>query len=188
MTRTALEKTLEALAALQKTGKTILFVSTKPQSIALLESLGQAIGQPTVTKKWMPGLLTNWPTIRRRIKFYLDLKDGFATGSMDKYTKKEQTQLRKQLAKLDLAFAGVAKMRDLPDAVVVIDAMRDHVAVLEAKKLGIPVYGICDSNANPDEFTLAIPANDDAVKSIELILGAIRSTLERASAKADDNQ
>jgi NADP-dependent 3-hydroxy acid dehydrogenase YdfG len=67
-------------------------------------------------------------------------------------------------------------------------AMRDHVAVLEAKKLGIPVYGICDSNANPDEFTLAIPANDDAVKSIELILGAIRSTLERASAKADDNQ
>lgn len=184
-TKKALERAVSELKALAKSGKTILFVSTKQQSIALLEELGKKTGQPIVTKKWMPGLLTNWPTIKRRIRYYLDLQQSFKTGEIEKYTKKEQTKLRKELAKLDLAFSGVATMKDLPDAVFIVDAVRDHVAVLEAKRLGIPLYGICDSNADPDNFTAAIPANDDAVKSIEIILKTVEDELLSASKKGE---
>ncbi len=179
-TKTQLEKACGELKALQLEGKMIMFVSTKQQSIPLIEEMGQALHQPIVTKKWIPGLLTNWPTLKRRLQYYLDLRRGFQTGEMDKYTKKEQVDLRKMLIKLDSAFAGVAQMNALPHALFVVDAVRDHVAVLEAKKLNIPVYGICDSNANPDEFTVAIPANDDATKSIALILSTILTALTEA--------
>ena len=160
----------EELKKLQKEGKPILFVSTKQQSTALIEELGEALGQPTVTKKWIPGLLTNWETLRKRIRYYLDLQHSFKTGEVEKYTKKEQLALRKKLAKLDIALSGVSSMTGVPKAMFVIDAVRDHVAVREARKLRIPVYGICDSNTDPDDFTAFVPANDDAVKSIALIL------------------
>lgn len=182
-TRAHLEKASLELKKLQDEGKTILFVSTKQQSIPLVEEMGRVLSQPVVTKKWIPGLMTNWPTLKRRLQFYLDLRKGFQTGEMDKYTKKEQTQMRKQLTKLDAALSGVAGMSGLPQALFVVDAVRDHVAVLEAKKLNIPVYGICDSNANPDEFAVAIPANDDAVKSISLILSTVMEALHSPRAE-----
>lgn len=176
-TRTHLEKVCAELAELQKAGKVILFVSTKQQAIPLIEEIGRATGHLTVTKKWIPGLLTNWGTMRKRLQYYIDLQHSFQTGEVEKYTKKEQTQLRKQLTKLDAALAGVAHMKGLPDALFVVDAVLNHVAVLEAKKMHIPLYGICDSNANPDEFTTFIPANDDAIRSITLILNTVRDAL-----------
>ncbi len=176
-TRERLEFVCAALKKLQDEGKTILFVSTKQQSIPLVEQLSYALNQPMVTKKWIPGLLTNWSTIKRRLKYYLDLQRSFQTGEVEKYTKKEQTELRKKLTKLDTALAGVSKMTGLPDAVFVIDALRDRVAVLEAAKLKIPLFGICDSNADPELFTAFIPANDDAVKSITLILKTLEEEL-----------
>jgi len=184
----------EHLKKLQKEGKTILFVSTKQQSTALIEELGEALGQPIVTKKWIPGLLTNWNTIKKRIKYYLDLQQSFRSGEVEKYTKKEQLDLRKELAKLDIALSGVSSMTGMPQALFVVDAVRDHVSVLEARKLGIAVFGICDSNSNPDDFTIFVPANDDAVKSIGLILNTVREELggtkkpqkaEMASAESD---
>lgn len=176
-TREGLIAVIEALKALQASGKTILFVSTKQQSIPLIEEMGQKLGHPIVTKKWIAGLMTNWPTIKRRLQYYLDLRRSFQTGEIEKYTKKEQTSLRKEMMKLDSALAGVSGMNGLPDALFIVDGVRDHVAVLEAKKLGIPVYGICDSNANPDEFTACIPANDDAVRSIRILLDTITAEL-----------
>lgn len=176
-TRQGLIDVVEALKGLQAGGKTILFVSTKQQSIPLIEDIGQKLNQPVVTKKWIPGLLTNWPTIKRRLQYYLDLRRSFQTGEVEKYTKKEQMALRKELTKLDAALAGVASMNGLPDALFIVDAVRDHVAVLEAKKLGIPVYGICDSNADPYEYTACIPANDDAVRSIQLLLDTVADEL-----------
>lgn len=181
-TREHLSKACEELAKLQVEGKTILIVSTKQQSIPLIEEMGRVLHQPVVTKKWIPGLMTNWPTVKRRLQYYLDLRRGFQTGELDKYTKKEQTELRKMLTKLDMALSGVSTMTGLPHALFVVDAVRDHVAVLEAKKLNIPVYGICDSNANPDEFAVCIPANDDAVKSISIVVTTIQDALTDAKA------
>ena len=186
-TASALTKMISEMKALQKSGKTILFVSTKLQALTPIERISEHLGQPVVTKKWVPGLLTNWPTIKNRIRYYLDLQSSFKTGDVEKYTKKEQTMLRKELAKLDAGFSGVAGMKGLPDAMFVVDAVRDRVAVLEAKKLGIPVFGICDSNADPDDFKVFVPANDDAVKSIEMILGCVESELSDAKSGKDND-
>ena len=183
-TKKKLEEACAALKKLQVEGKTILFVSTKQQSIPLIENLATVLNQPMVTKKWIPGLLTNWTTIRRRLKYYLDLQRSFQTGEVEKYTKKEQTSLRKKLAKLDTALAGVARMTGLPDAVFIVDAIRDRVAVLEAAKLHIPIYGICDSNADPDQFTCMIPANDDALKAIVLLLNTVEAELSDGKKRA----
>ncbi|MCF7844788.1 MAG: 30S ribosomal protein S2 [Kiritimatiellales bacterium] len=182
-TKDHLNQVCAELKKLFTEGKTILFVSTKQQSIAPIETLGKSLNQPVVTKKWIPGLLTNWTTIKRRIKYYLDLQQSFQTGDIEKYKKKEQQMLRKKLAKLDNALSGVSGMAELPDAIFVIDAVCDNVAVREANKKGIPLYGICDSNANPDNFTTFIPANDDAVKSISAILNIIESELKGTPAK-----
>ncbi len=189
-TRKHLDEMCAALKKLQVEGKTILFVSTKQQSIPMIEKIAANINQPMVTKKWIPGLLTNWPTIKRRLRYYLDLQQSFRTGEVEKYTKKEQTALRKELAKLDTALAGVSKMNGLPDAVFILDAVRDRVAVLEAAKLKIPIYGVCDSNADPDHFTAFVPANDDAVKSIEMILNTVENALkdDEKKKKTDDEE
>ena len=172
-----LQRVCDILKKLNDDGKTILFVSTKQQSVPLIEKLATAVNQPMVTRKWIPGLLTNWSTIKRRLKDYLELQKSFQTGEIEKYTKREQMALRKQLAKLDNAFGGIAKVNKLPDALFVVDAVRDVVAVREAAVLKIPVYGICDSNADPDLFTLLIPANDDSVRCITLILNTVEKYL-----------
>lgn len=179
-TRKHLEEVCAALQDLERAGKTILFVSTKQQAIPLIEDIGRVTGHLTVTKKWIPGLLTNWNTMRKRLQYYLDLQRSFQTKEVEKYTKQEQTQLRKLLTKLDAALSGVSSMKGLPDALFVVDAVLNRVAVLEARTVRIPIYGICDSNANPSDFTLFIPANDSAISSITLILGAVRDALVEA--------
>jgi small subunit ribosomal protein S2 len=172
-----LRRTCEAMRALLADGKTILFVSTKQQTVPLLEALATKLQQPMVTKRWIPGLLTNWATVKRRLQYYLDLRRSFQTGEVEKYTKKEQLNLRKKLTKLDTALGGVSMMKNLPHALFVVDAVRDRVAVREARGITIPVFGICDSNADPDDFTICIPANDDAVKSVAIILSTLESAL-----------
>ncbi|MDD5026224.1 MAG: 30S ribosomal protein S2 [Candidatus Peribacteraceae bacterium] len=182
-TRKRLENVCAQMRQLQAEGKAVLFVSTKQQSISFIEKAGKELDQPTVTKKWIPGLLTNWPTIKRRLKYYLELQQSFQTGEVEKYTKKEQLTLRKKLAKLDAALSGVAGMTQLPDAVFVVDAVRDRVAVLEAKKLSIPLFGICDSIADPDLFTAFIPCNDDAVKALTLVIETVINEMKAAPSK-----
>jgi small subunit ribosomal protein S2 len=185
-THAKLGEMCEQLAALHAQGKTILFVSTKQQSVPLVERIGATLKHPIVTKKWIPGLLTNWSTLKRRLQFYKDLRRAFATGDVEKYTKKEQTALRKKLTKLDAALAGVGDMDGLPHALFVIDAVRDNVAVREARTINIPVFGICDSNADPDDFTAFTPANDDATKSIELIMTTVEQALLGARSPSHD--
>src|SRR3989344_201052 len=177
-TRKKLEDACNELVELHRQGKSILFVSTKLFSTAALEDLGQETGHPTVTKKWIPGLVTNWKTISRRIKYFIDLQRQFKTGEVEKYTKKEQLKLHKKLAQLDKALSGVAGMAGLPDAIFVVDAVRDVISVREANIAKIPVYGICDSNADPDLFKIAIPANDDASGSVMLILETVKKALQ----------
>lgn len=166
-------------------GKLILMVSTKLQATKLVTESAIDAGCPYVTRKWMPGLLTNFETIRKRIKYFKELKEQKQTGSLEKYTKKEQLELTRALEKLQDAFGGVENMTRLPDVVVVLDAVRDVLALREAKKLGIPTVGICDSNADPDLLTYPIPGNDDAVKSLWFFMNAIKDAIKTGARKQE---
>jgi len=181
-----LEKTLvmfeSALEYMQKCvseGKTILFVSTKPQSTALLKDLASTLNMPYVTNKWIPGLITNFDSIKTRIKYYLNLKEQDETGELTKYTKKEASKMRKELEALETALGGVKDMTTLPDVVFVVDVVRDAIVVSEARKLRIPVVAFTDTNADPTKITYPIPANDDSINSLTYLLGKIKETLSK---------
>ncbi len=178
-----LEKALDFLAKAGKEGKTVLFVSTKPQSVGLLEDAAKSCGMPYVVSKWIPGLLTNFSTIKKRIKYLSDMKEQEKSGEFEKYTKNEASKLRKEIDKLQIALGGVENMKSLPDVVFVVDVVRDEIVVKEAKKIGIPVVGIVDTNANPDAVDYPIPGNDDALKSLEYFVGSISGALRKTSKK-----
>lgn len=172
---------LEAAAA---QNKSILLVSTKPQSKVLLKEVAESSSMPYVNSKWIPGLLTNFKTIRSRVKYLQNLKNEKETGEFEKYTKKEASNLNKQIEKLEKALGGVASLERLPDVVFVMDCVRDHIAVEEALKMKCTVVAVVDSNADPDGIAYVIPGNDDAVKSIEFFLKTIGTAIQNGSRKA----
>jgi small subunit ribosomal protein S2 len=185
-----LQKTFEmqqkALTFLQTTveeGKIILFVSTKQQAASLVESVAKKCNMPYVTYKWIGGLLTNFSTVKDRIRYFLDLTEKKETGEFEKYTKKEASILKKDLEKLETAFGGLKNMTKKPDVIFVIDCVRDNIAIKEAKKLKIPVVGITDSNADPDEIDYPIPGNDDAIKSLKYFLSKVEDAILNVKSK-----
>jgi small subunit ribosomal protein S2 len=179
-----LNSALEFLEAVAAQGKTVLFVSTKPQATALIKEQAERSGMPYVTSKWIPGLLTNFKTIRSRVKYLLDLKNQKETGEFEKYTKKEASDLNKQIEKLEKALGGVVSLERLPDVVFVLDCMRDHIAVQEARKMKCTVVAVVDSNADPDGIQYVIPANDDAIKSIQFLLNLLGDAVQNGVRKA----
>jgi len=171
-TKAALEKACDFLRETAANGKEILIVSTKLHATRLMREAAEKCECPYVTQKWMPGLLTNFDTIRKRIKYFRDLKEQKAKGEWeDKYTKKERLDLSRTLDKLEDAFSGVQNMMKLPDVIFVLDSVRDVLALKEAKRLGIPTVGICDTNADPDLLTCPVPGNDDAIRSLRFFMG-----------------
>lgn len=168
---------LEFLNRMAKDKKEVLFVGTKQQCRRFLYEIKDETGMPIVTDKWIPGLLTNWKTIKERIDYFKQLKEDDAAGKLSKYTKKEQTKLRKKIQDLSVSLSGVENMKGRPDVLFVADIVRDHIAVKEARTLGIPVVGIVDTNADPDLVDYQIPANDDAIKSLEYILGLAKEAV-----------
>jgi small subunit ribosomal protein S2 len=166
-----LAKLLNRVEELAKSGKTILFVSTKPQTRDLLNQIKDETDMPVISYKWFGGLLTNFSTIKERILYMKKLQNEFETGDIKRYTKKEQSQFSKELVKLETALSGVAQMTRVPDALFVVDGFLDEIALKEARVLGIEVLGVADSNVNPDLFDVFVPANDDSMKSLEFILG-----------------
>ncbi|MCD5383046.1 30S ribosomal protein S2 [Candidatus Gracilibacteria bacterium] len=168
---------LNQVADLASSGKTILFVSTKPQTKTLLSNIAETTGMPIISQKWMGGLLTNFQTIKQRVALMRKLKDQFETGEISKYTKKEQSQFAKDLEKLTKVLGGIEKMNKVPDAIFVVDGKRDEIALTEANKLGIPVLGIMDSNVNSELYQNGVPANDDAIKSLSFILGHVEAAI-----------
>ena len=173
-----LEKALAFLSKLSTEGKRILFVSTKPQSLKMVEDVAKSCNMPYVISKWIPGLLTNFGTLKTRIKYLTDLKRQEETGEFEKYTKKEAGKLKKTIEKLEGSLGGVEGMMSLPDAIFVIDSVRDFIAIEEARTLHIPVVAITDTNADPTMVDDPIPGNDDAVKSLEFFLGQIQGILK----------
>ncbi len=164
-----------------KAGKTILFVSTKQQATELVKAAAEDCKCPYVTQKWVPGLITNFRTIKQRIKYLKQLKDETATGEIEKYTKKDISKLKKTMTKLEAALGGVQELKKVPDILVVLDVHRDKIAVTEASRAGTMVVGICDSNADPAKITYPIPGNDDSIKSITYILNKLKEAIKSAS-------
>lgn len=180
------EKLEEALAFLKNfisEGKTILFVSTKPQAVHLLEEVANECGMPFVVSKWIPGLLTNFSTLKRRIKYLADLKAQEEAGELDKYTKKELAKIKKDITKLEMALGGVQGMNKRPDAVFVLDVCRDKIAVVEAKCCNMPVIALVDTNADPTIIDYPIPANDDSLTSLTWVLTKVKEVFKSSKAK-----
>ncbi len=177
-TAIALERVTKTLSDLSGEGRVILFVSTKPQTKAILSELYKKAKQPIVINKWVGGLLTNFETIKPRIRRLKDIREMIKTGDIEKFPKREQSQMKKEMEKLEVAFSGIVDMYKMPDALFVVDGSRDNIAIREANRLNIPVYGIADSNVDPRGYKDFIPANDDAVTSLSFLMGKVFSVLQ----------
>lgn len=162
-------------------GQEVLFVSTKLQSKVLIQEAAQKCGMPYVNSKWIPGLLTNFNTVKTRIKYLKKLKEDQESGEFEKYTKKEAQALKKQIEKLEAALGGVADLEKPPKVIFVADVVRDKIAIEEAIKIGTKVVAIVDSNANPDGIDYVIPGNDDAIKSLTYLITKISEAIQEGS-------
>lgn len=162
----------EALKQIAKSGKRILFVATKKQAKEAVAEKAKAVGMPYVIERWPGGMLTNFPTIRKAVKKMSNIDKMIADGTYDKLSKRENLQIRRKREKLEKNLGSIADLTRLPAALFVVDVMKEHIAVHEANRLGIPVFAIVDTNSNPGNVDFMIPANDDASKSIEVIVGA----------------
>lgn len=163
---TALDFVVEEVSQSKK----ILFVGTKAQVKGLLKKTAQEVGMPYVSEHWIGGMLTNFPVIKKSIKKYKDLLEKKATGKLAKYTKKEQLDFDREIDKLELRVGGLVDLVKTPDVVFIWDIKTEKTALTEARKKGIPVVAICDTNVNPEGVTHIIPGNDDASKTIKLVL------------------
>jgi len=176
-TAAKIEEAANALKQIAKSGRKVLFVATKKQAKEVIEAKASSIGMPFVTERWPGGMLTNFPTIRKAVKKMTTIDKMSKDGTFDNLSKREKLQITRQRAKLEKNLGSIADLSRLPSALFVVDVMKEHIAVSEANRLGIPVFGIVDTNSNPEEVDFVIPANDDASKSIEVILDAICSAM-----------
>lgn len=186
------DEAAEALKEIAKTGKKILFVATKKQAKDVVAEKAASVNMPYVNERWAGGMLTNFPTIRKAVKKMAAIDKMATDGTFDNISKREKLQITRQREKLEKNLGSIADLNRLPSALFVVDVMKEHIAVAEAQRLGIPVFAIVDTNSNPNEVDYVIPANDDASSSIEVILaaicGAIKEGLEeRKVEKADEN-
>lgn len=172
-----LEKAYDFLREVSKNGGSVLFVGTKKQAQETVREEALRCGQYYINHRWLGGLLTNFQTIKKRVTRMVELgSPEFLEGST-KWTKKEIAGFEKERAKLEKFLLGIKEMRDVPDALVVVDPKREDIAVLEARKLGIPITGIVDTNCDPDLIDYPIPGNDDAIRAIKLIVGLLASAV-----------
>ncbi|MDO5085541.1 MAG: 30S ribosomal protein S2 [Erysipelotrichaceae bacterium] len=176
-TQVELEKAYNAMKDIAEKGGKVLFIGTKKQAQEIVLNEALRSGSFYANQRWLGGTLTNFRTIQKRIKRLLEIEEMEATGTINVYPKKEVVLIRKEASRLENFLGGIKEMKKLPDAVVVIDPMEEHNAVAEAKKLGIPVFGLVDTNCDPAVVDYPIPANDDAVKSIRLICSVLADAI-----------
>jgi small subunit ribosomal protein S2 len=175
-----LNKARELVHQTVRNGQNVLFVCTKPQLAPIVRAEAERAGAFYVTERWLGGMLTNFQTIKKNIRRLKELERGAEDGSFEFYTKKEQLLLEREREKLDRYLSGIKDMTKLPGLVFVVDAKKEEIAVREANRLGIPVVAIADTNADPDQLTIAIAGNDDAIRSVSLITGVLGDEIEAA--------
>lgn len=163
------EKAYEYIKGLAANGKLILFVGTKRQSREIIQKAAESCEMPYATERWIGGLLTNFDEVKKRIKKYLQMKEEVRTGEVEKYTKKERIEFKKELEKMDVYLSGLVRLEKMPEAVYIADMRTEKTAIAEAQKTGVKIVGVCDSNVNPEKADYIIPANDDAVNAIRIL-------------------
>jgi len=186
------DEAADALKNIAKAGKKILFVATKKQAKQLIADMATSVNMPYVIERWPGGMLTNFPTIRKAVKKMTTIDKMMTDGTFDNMSKREKLQISRQRAKLEKNLGSIADLNRLPSALFVVDVMKEQIAVLEAQRLGIPVFAMVDTNSDPNQVDFVIPANDDASKSIEIIISTLCAAIqegleERKVEKADSN-
>ncbi len=180
-----LEKTVEkideaasAMKHIARSGKKVLFVATKKQAKEIVSEKVKAVNMPYVTERWPGGMLTNFPTIRKAVKKMSSIDKMATDGTFLNLSKRERLQVTRQRAKLEKTLGSIVDLTRLPSALFIVDVCKEHIAVSEAKRLGIPVFAMVDTNSDPSDIEFVIPANDDASKSISLIIGILCQAIE----------
>ena len=190
-TAVKIDEAADALKQIAKSGKKILFVATKKQTKEVIAEKAASVNMPYVIERWPGGMLTNFPTIRKAVKKMANIDKLMADGTYSNLSKRELLQITRQRAKLEKNLGSIADLTRLPSALFVVDVLKEQIAVREANRLGIPVFGIVDTNSDPNNIDFVIPANDDAKDSVEVILNACCSAIaegieERKAEKADE--
>lgn len=186
-----LTKTVEglnnALSFLEKTaseGKQVLFVATKRQAQSIVKAAAEEAKMPFVTERWLGGMLTNWNTISAQIKVLKDLEAKMESGELaNKYSKLEVQRFQEQIDEMNRLYGGIKNMAQRPGAVFILDGVHDDNAVKEARKLNLPIVGLADTNSDPTLLNYVIPCNDDAIKTIELVVGYVKQAVQAGQAK-----
>ena len=186
-----IDEAAEALKQIAKSGKKVLFVATKKQAKDIIAEKATSVNMPYVIERWPGGMLTNFPTIRKAVKKMTSIDKLMEDGTYSNLSKREILQISRQRAKLEKNLGSIADLTRLPSALFVVDVMKEHIAVKEANRLGIPVFAIVDTNSDPNNVEFMIPANDDAKDSIEVILSACCTAIaegleERKAERADE--
>lgn len=180
-----LEQALSFITQVSTAGKQILFVGTKRQAQPIARKLAEDTGNPYVTERWAGGMLTNQNTIGVRIKHLKDLESKMASGELaKKYNKLEVQRFQEEIDEMNILYGGIKDLHAKPGAVFIFDPTHDKNAVAEAKKLGLPIIAICDTNANPRDITYPVPSNDDAIKTLQLIADYVKSAIDDGKAKS----
>ncbi len=179
-TQEKIKEALDFIQAVKKSGKNILFVGTKIQAKDLVRELATATGMPFVSERWLGGTFTNFKVIRGRTRYLVDGEAMLERGEFKKYTKFEQMKKIEELEKMEKRMGGIKNMNDLPGAVFAISVKEDNLAITEARKMGIPVIAIADTNVDPSCVDFPIPANDDAISSLKLILSYVYKAVQEA--------
>ena len=187
-TKSLLERAQKVVRDAVAAGGTVMFVGTKKQAQDTMRECAESCGQFYVTERWLGGMLTNFQTIRQSLNRFIDLERRKTDGTWELIGKKERLRLEKELTKLDRVFHGIKEMERPPSVMFVVDTNKEKIAVSEARKLGIPVIGVVDTNSDPDVISHPIPANDDAIRSIQLVAGAMASAVKEGAARARDSR
>ena len=190
-TTECLQETAAALKQIARSGKKILFVGTKKQAKDIVTECAQRVNMPYVTERWLGGMLTNFNTVRKSVKKMQSIEKMLGDGSFDSITKKERLTLSRDKEKMEKVLGGISQLGRVPAALFIVDIGHEHIALAEAKRLGISTFGVVDTNCDPNKVDFAIPANDDATKSIAIVTNYITAAIaeglaERQAAKEEE--
>lgn len=189
----SLQETAAALKSIARSGKKIMFVATKKQAKEVVMECAKRVNMPYVTERWLGGMLTNFNTVRKSVKKMQSIEKMLNDGTFDSITKKERLQLTRDKDKMEKVLGGIAQLNRIPAAIFLVDIGHEHIALAEAKKLGVSTFGIVDTNCDPNKVDFSIPANDDATKSIAIITNYLTAAIaeglaDRQAAKEEEEE